>query len=151
MTGRRHRGPLVALVTGALLTAGCSLGASPADRESPPRVTVRADGEWTLVQESVDGEVVEVPPGRVTLTLEGPGGWGFAGCNEYRFQATVSDGRISIDGGIATTKRLCRAPGVMEGEERYLGLLGSMTSIEQFDGRLRLTGANRALEYVRND
>ena len=93
----------------------------------------------------VDGEFAPWPDpnpvregGVITLTLANGIASGSAGCNTYR--ATYSRGTAITFGPLAMTKKACLAPeGVMEQEQRYLGVLQDVTDY-------RLVGSELWLE-----
>ena len=150
MTDRRNLGWLrVVLAVCMLQAGGCASGDTFMGTTGQTEAAA-ASGDWTLVLLSEEGAVFKFSPGQVTLTLDGAEGWGFAGCNDYRFESVTSAGRITLDGGVATTKRLCRELGVLEREDRYLRMLSSVTAFEQTDEKLLLSGGTGRLEYIPN-
>ena len=114
---------------------------------------------WFLLsivgQRLVEGEVAPWPdpfPVRegsvITLTLANGIASGSAGCNTY--QATYSRGAAITFGPLAMTKKACLAPeGVMEQEQRYLGVLQDVTDYRLVGSELWLeTGSGPALVFA---
>jgi heat shock protein HslJ len=61
----------------------------------------------------------------ITARFESGNLTGSAGCNMYSARYTVDGNRLTI-GDVASTRRACAAPGVMEQEAAYLAALGTV-------------------------
>ena len=87
-----------------------------------------------------DGQLFDPIPSEVTITLVFDGDMvnGSAGCNSYMGSFTASGSELTF-GPLGATKKLC-PPEIMEQEDRYLPLLGTVESAEvTFDGMLVLS------------
>ena len=101
----------------------------------PPTVGDIADAEWALVafielgQHHVSRHTLVVEGTEVTLSFDGKGFSGTSGCNTYTGLARVEDGSITIDEeSLSHTGKACEGPeGMMEQEQRFLGLLPHVT------------------------
>ncbi len=85
----------------------------------------------------------------ITATFEDGAVNGAAGCNTY-FAAYTCDGFFLTCETLAATEMACRGPaGIMEQEQRYLGLLGDVTVHRIYGSHLWLeTGDGRALVFT---
>ena len=100
----------------------------------PPTVGI-ADAEWALVafielgQHYVSRHTLVVEGTEVTLSFDGKGFSGTSGCNTYTGLARVEDGSITVDEeSLSHTGKACDGPeGMMEQEQRFLGLLPHVT------------------------
>jgi heat shock protein HslJ len=104
----------------------------------------KADGmpeSIVLVQELLAGTGVTAQFGPDTVT-------GSAGCNTYRASCALDAAAISF-GPAASTRMACPEPaGRMEQEQRYLDLLGQVTSYQRFHDQLWLeAGDGQALVF----
>ncbi len=103
----------------AVLASACAGPAVPTDGASGDvlEVLLPVEGAWVT---SGDGDVPE------GLTLEvAPDGslFGFSGCNRFSGSGTFAAGAVLM-GGLASTRMACAEPGVMDGEARFLNVLG---------------------------
>ena len=98
----------------------------------PPSIEDIADIEWTLGTFIKLRQGDGVPPHRpviegteVTISFDEDGFSGSSGCNSYLASARIDDGSIAIDAlPLIHTKKACEGMyGLVEQEERYLGLL----------------------------
>ena len=109
-----------------------------------------ADAEWvlvTFVEVSPDEfgmwdtrEGLAVKETELTVTFDGDGVSGSAGCNGYGAEVIVGDESITVDGDtLFWTERWCEEPeGLMVQEERLLDLLPSFTRYKVFGDYLVL-------------
>ena len=134
---------VVALAVGSVMFTGCSAGVEVAG----PAADL-PDGSWTLVTLTADAGVLAVPPGRVTMTLEGTQASGTAGCNTYRFGFASVGRSFDVIDGISTTKLLCRAEGVMELEQTFLRLLAASETQVNTPEMLTIDGPEGTLEFA---
>lgn len=123
--------------------AGCSAGV-----EVEGTGADLSDGSWTLVAVTSDAGVIAVPPGRVTMTLEGAQAFGTTGCNTYRFSFETTGGSFTVVDGISTTKLLCRAAGVMELEQTLLRVLATSETQVNTSELLTIIGPEGTLEFA---
>ncbi|CDF82713.1 hypothetical protein PKB_1350 [Pseudomonas knackmussii B13] len=116
---------LLALGIGGLLLAGCA--AHPTQPESDQEYRVEWVGPRPLVGHS-----------HVSMTFDGEGrAFGNAGCNHWFANYQMEGDKLTFSQP-GSTRRMC-APAVMEQEQRFLALLGS---VQRWDitekGELRL-------------
>jgi putative lipoprotein len=134
MTTARMTAGLVAVVTVALLAAGCG-------SDDPGGVTDGAAVEgtiWTL--EELDSAAV--PDGvEVTLEYDGETISGSGGCNRYSGGATFDAGAVTFDSEVVSTMMACDEPasGV---EQRYLDALRRAAGFVVSDGTLTISDAD---------
>lgn len=86
-------------------------------------------GSWNVDRiRSIDGTLEPPLEGsRVWAQFDDAGSiLGSAGCNSYRGSYRSTGQAISV-GTLATTRKFCMGPGVMEQESRYLELLAGTT------------------------
>ena len=110
-----------------------------------------AGTEWTLVafvEVRIHGfpRTTRVVQGTdVTISFDGDGFSGSAGCNSYTGQAVVEDGAIAFDvQALSHTDKVCEGlDGLMEQEERFLDLLARLERYGTYGGGLFLRTDNR--------
>lgn len=119
-----------------LFAAGCT-------GQAPVSSGLQLNGTgWTLTDYVYNGTSLQAING-TTVTLNfNDGGQiaGTAGCNHY-FASYVVKGTAITIGQAGSTEMYCMAPGVMEQEITYLGLLGQVTTIAVENDRLMLADA----------
>ena len=82
----------------------------------------------------------------VTLVFSADGqASGSAGCNAFNARYEITDGGLKVLAPIATTRKMCRAPGVMEQEQSFLKALEAASVSRIEGGRLELRDANDKL------
>ena len=144
---------LVVLVLAAALTA-CGRPGEPVeppgegDRSEPASEEATLGGtEWVLT--SLNGNS-PVEDSTITLAFHNEDEIsGNGGCNNY-FAAYTRDGSFLTCETPAATEMACSGPaGVMEQEQRYLGLLGDVTVYRTYGSQLWLeTDDGRALVFT---
>ncbi len=99
--------------------------------EKGPVASALPGTEWELgTIGSKDGTVSSVLSGTtITLIFDEETLSGSAGCNRYFGSFEVTDDQIAF-GAIGSTKMHCGEAGVMEQEQRYLAMLGEVSSFE---------------------
>ncbi len=87
----------------------------------------------------------------LTLAFDGTGVRGSAGCNSFRGGYTTDGSRLAVT-PLATTRKLCREPGVMEQERDFVDAVRAATRWAVEDGRLvlRRDDTRRLVEAVRS-
>lgn len=131
-----------ALVLAAcLLAAGCT-GQAPGGNDTVPAIDLNGTA-WDLVSYAQNGSMVNALNGTpVTLAFgENTTAGGSAGCNRYSASYTVNGTAITF-GPAVSTLMYCMKPGVMEQENTYLGLLGTVASFSIAGEKLTLLDAN---------
>jgi heat shock protein HslJ len=122
--------PLLPLLAGLmilipiLLAAGCT-------GKLPEPIDTKLDGSgWSLTGYSPNGTSLQTLNGTtVTMVFKDAGQiTGSAGCNHYFARYEIKGTAITF-GQAGSTEMYCTAPGVMEQESAYLGLLGRVTSV----------------------
>ena len=110
-----------------------------------PTVEEISDTEWTLstTVEFGRGTLRDTPVmegAEVTISFDEDGISGTSGCNSYAGPARVDNGSITIDvQSLVHTERVCVGEdGLMEQEDRYLGLLPRVTRYGVFGDELFL-------------
>lgn len=140
---------VAALLTAALALTGCasdaaddiaiSTGGTPAEATTPEDAdadrAAPVDGEWTLVEGTVSGEVIPLADEPITLTVADGQVSGTAACNGY--SAPLSDG---FTVGTVTSTRMMCAEDLMAAEDAYLRGLGAVQSATVDGDRLVLSG-----------
>lgn len=149
---------LVAVVLAAA-AASCAPSGRPVGADPPPQqagaapaaalegaswsVTgyVGADGAWRA----------PLAAHALTLAFDGTGVRGSAGCNSFRGGYTTDGSRLAVT-PLATTRKLCREPGVMEQERDFVDAVRAATRWAVEDGRLvlRRDDTRRLVEAVRS-
>ena len=139
--------PVIAALAALFVFAACG-GASVTTTPSEPPTVVHPNGEWQLIEGSVDGQTLTVPPDvPVTLVVEGSGVSGRSGCNQYFGEFTLVDGRVTL-GGLGGTEMACEEP-IMALEAAYLGGLAKVDSARMDGETLVLTGPAVELRFER--
>jgi heat shock protein HslJ len=139
--------PRIAALAALLVFAACG-GASVTTTPSEPPSVVDPNGEWQLIEGSVDGQTLTLPPDvPVTLVVEGSGVSGRSGCNQYFGEFTLVDGRVTL-GGLGGTEMACEEP-IMALEAAYLGGLAKVDSARMDGETLVLTGPAVELRFER--
>jgi heat shock protein HslJ len=139
--------PRIAALAALFVFAACG-GASVTTTPSEPPSVVDPNGEWQLIEGSVDGQTLTLPPDvPVTLVVEGSGVSGRSGCNQYFGQFTLVDGRVTL-GGLGGTEMACEEP-IMALEAAYLGGLAKIDSARMDGETLVLTGPAVELRFER--
>jgi heat shock protein HslJ len=84
----------------------------------------------------------------ITITFEGDTLRGSAGCNGYEAAYALDGSSFTIE-AVVSTIVACESPaGVMEQEDRYLGVLRDVTIINVYGGQLWMeTGDGRVLVF----
>lgn len=143
---------LITLVLVAALTA-CGGSGEPVEppsggnRSEPTDEGTTLEGtEWALT--SLNGSSL-LEGSNITLNFAGGEVGGFAGCNTY-FAAYTYDGSFFTCETPAATEMACGGPaGIMEQEQRYLGLLRDVTVYRTYGSQLWLeTDDGRALIFT---
>jgi len=141
--------PRIAALAALFVFAACG-GASVTTTPSEPPSVVDPNGEWQLIEGSVDGQTLTLPPDvPVTLVVEGSGVSGRSGCNQYFGEFTLVDGRVTL-GGLGGTEMACEEP-IMALEAAYLGGLAKVDSARMDGETLVLTGPAVELRFERTD
>jgi heat shock protein HslJ len=139
--------PRIAALAALFVFAACG-GASVTTTPSEPPSVVDPNGEWQLIEGSVDGQTLTLPPDvPVTLVVEGSGVSGRSGCNQYFGEFTLVDGRVTL-GGLGGTEMACEEP-IMALEAAYLGGLAKVDSARMDGETLVLTGPAVELRFER--
>jgi heat shock protein HslJ len=139
--------PRIAALAALFVFAACG-GASVTTTPSEPPSVVDPNGEWQLIEGSVDGQTLTLPPDvPVTLVVEGSGLSGRSGCNQYFGEFTLVDGRVTL-GGLGGTEMACEEP-IMALEAAYLGGLAKIDSARMDGETLVLTGPAVELRFER--
>jgi heat shock protein HslJ len=139
--------PRIAALAALFVFAACG-GASVTTTPSEPPSVVDPNGEWQLIEGSVDGQTLTLPPDvPVTLVVEGSGVSGRSGCNQYFGEFTLVDGRVTL-GGLGGTEMACEEP-IMALEAAYLGGLAKIDSARMDGETLVLTGPAVELRFER--
>ena len=129
--------PIVVALAFAVFVAACDATES-SPRESPEPTPAGDLGGTSWILRGIAG--VE-PAGESTLTFEAGGAGGSTGCNTFRGEYAV-DGSSLVFSPLATTKRACADPALMDQESAVLDALAGVTSWELGgDGRLTLGGS----------
>lgn len=111
------------------------------------------DGEWLVVDMTLDGQVVQLDPAwPVTVTIDGDAIGGSSACNRYfgsiDWSADAGFGRFVVS-QVASTKKAC-GDEVMAVERAFLAALGAVDSYEAADGRyVAASGAPTGFHMVR--
>lgn len=133
--------PLRNFALGALvlLLVGCSL--------LPGAVNAALDGEWRLQSGTNQGQPIPiVPPGRITLRIDGTTVGGTAACNIYGGTLEVTGTTIMIT-ALSMTEMACQED-VMASEAAYLAALPLVTTVERDGSTLVLTGPQVELRFA---
>jgi heat shock protein HslJ len=139
--------PRIAALAALFVFAACG-GASVTTTPSEPPSGVDPNGEWQLIEGSVDGQTLTLPPDvPVTLVVEGSGVSGRSGCNQYFGEFTLVDGRVTL-GGLGGTEMACEVP-IMALEAAYLGGLAKVDWARMDGETLVLTGPAVELRFER--
>jgi len=139
--------PRIAALAALFVFAACG-GASVTTTPSEPPSVVDPNGEWQLIEGSVDGQTLTLPPDvPVTLVVEGSGVSGRSGCNQYFGEFTLVNGRVTL-GGLGGTEMACEEP-IMALEAAYLGGLAKVDSARMDGETLVLTGPAVELRFER--
>ncbi len=90
-----------------------------------------------------------LPGTEITAVFEGDAAHGSAGCNSYSATYSTDDSSLALE-GITFTEMGCLSPeGVMEQEQRYLGMLRDVVSYHLYGDELWLeTDDERALVFT---
>ena len=85
---------------------------------------------WSVIEHDQYRNVL--PNTEITALFDSTEGQvtGSAGCNSYSASYDIKNNEISIISPISATEMYCDEPGVMEQEELYLGLLGTITTFK---------------------
>ena len=130
-----------------IIAAGCT-GKSPV----PSGLPLEGTG-WTLTEYVSGGASLQPLNGSmVTLNFDKDGQiTGTAGCNHY-FASYEMKGTAVTIGQAGSTEMYCTAPGVMEQESTYLGLLGKVASVTAGDKSLSFadTKGSTILSFARS-
>lgn len=138
---------VTAALAALLLVAACG-GASVTTTSSEPPAAVDPSGAWQLVDGTVDGQALLLPPDvPVTLVVEGSGVSGRSACNQYFGEFTIVDGKVTL-GGLGGTEMACEEP-IMTLEAAYLGGLAKVDSARTDGESLVLTGPGVELRFER--
>jgi heat shock protein HslJ len=139
--------PVIAALAALLLVAACG-GAAATTTPSEPPAAIDPSGEWHLVEGTVDGRALLLPPDApVTFVVEGSGVSGRSACNQYFGQFTIVDGRVTL-GGLGGTEMACEEP-IMTLEAAYLDGLAKVDSARMDGEALVLTGPGVDLRFER--
>jgi heat shock protein HslJ len=140
-----------------VLTAAC--GGVPAPTDPPgsppssdppanaaPGGSVDAQGEWRLVDGTVDGTAITVDPDYpVTFILDGTRVSGTSACNSYGGDIVVEDGAVRF-GEMMMTMMACEEP-AMSIETAYHGALGRIRQATMEGEALVLVGDGVSLRF----
>ena len=138
---------VTAALAALLLVAACGSAAVTTTPSEPP-AAVDPAGEWQLVEGTVDGRALVLPPDvAVTLVVEGSSVSGRSACNQYFGEFAIVDGRVTL-GGLGGTEMACEEP-VMTIEAAYLGGLAKVDSARMDGEALILTGPLVELRFER--
>lgn len=115
-------------------------------------LVVGLEGTWSLLFHNNGTALVStLLDTEVTATFESGSVHGRGGCNRYTGSYESGDGSLTVS-PLATTRKMCPEPEVMEQERRYLALLTSAATYRIRDGRiLELFDGegDRILQYTR--
>lgn len=139
------------------MTAAC--GGAPAASDSPgsppaseppantaPGGSVDAQGEWRLVEGTVDGAAIALDRAwPVTFSLEGSRVSGTSACNSYGGEIVVEGGEVRF-GEMAMTMMGCEEP-AMSIESAYHGALGRIRQATMEGDTLVLVGGAVSLSF----
>lgn len=146
---RVRTGTFVALALAALLAA-CAGPVQPmsgGQRSMQPPSAASAPGlegaPWTVTGYAAGAGAWAVPLAQTRLTLAFERGAlrGSAGCNAFRGTYATEDGRLAIE-LLATTRKACRTPGVMQQERDFLAALQAAARWSVDGGTIVLAGAD---------
>jgi len=114
-------------------------------RTATTQTPVLSDGAWTL--QSIKGESLTglKKPITLNITTADKRAVGYAGCNQYFSSYTVEGENISF-ASAGRTRMYCKD--TMEAEEKFLAVLGSVTTYKLEDNKLLLLdGGTVVLEF----
>ncbi len=129
------------------ISAAVSAGDDAAVQEGTGAAPVA--GTWTLDSgKSADGPLLPVDGAAILLEVAADGtASATAGCNQMGAQVSAQeDGAISIAGTFSTLKACEDA--LMELEQQYMTALESVTSYEEANGQLHLSGTDTELAFT---
>ena len=153
--GMKHISKLsVSMVAFVLLTAACGTEVSSSgtdrlpddDQASGADDSPSLDGDWLLIDATIDGEALALDPDYdITLLIMASQVSGRAACNGYGGTAFIDGTAFSI-GDVGQTEMGCE-PSVMDLEASYVAALGRVTTAHRTARALTLTGEHVDLVF----
>ncbi|WP_198314484.1 META and DUF4377 domain-containing protein [Chitinibacter sp. GC72] len=107
----------------------------------------RLAGDYQLVELNAR-PVSSFDRAAITLTISADGKLsGFAGCNQFHGKLTAEPLRI---GPVASTRKLCADPAVMQQEQAFLNALNQASALERIapSGLILRAQANQSLQFM---
>ena len=138
---------LLAVLTPAVLPASAlpSQATPPATAPTAPGSQTKLTGRpWKLISlngHDLDAKVPKAP--QMTLLEDGTRILGFSGCNRFLGTYSLHQDRLSVNGRLVTTNRVCRL--AMEVERDFLQAMQSIDSWKIVNGVLELSRQKQIL------
>jgi heat shock protein HslJ len=117
--------------------------------QTPPSVSDLAGTNWTLQSYGPENtQQTVLPEAPITLEFDeaGAGIGGSSGCNSYGSTITLDGNNVTLTPPISTMKA-CAEP-IMRQEQGFFTALTSVTTLEQTEGQLILSGGGQRLVFV---
>jgi heat shock protein HslJ len=117
--------------------------------QTPPSASDLTGSSWTLQSYGPeDTQQTVLPEAPITLEFDetGEGVGGSSGCNSYGSTLTLDENTITLTPPISTMKAC--AENIMQQEQAFFNALTTVTSLEQTEEQLILSGGGQRLVFV---
>jgi heat shock protein HslJ len=117
--------------------------------QTPPSASDLAGTNWTLQSYGLeDAQQSVLPEAPIALEFDetGKGVGGSSGCNSYGSTLTLDGNSLTLTPPISTMKAC--AENIMQQEQNFFEALTAVTSLEQTEGQLILSGGGQRLVFV---